>query len=239
VLEYGAYVALGLLAVWIALLIPLTSGKLKTISFGAASMFLALMIPFFWLGPETTELTILKVGSFKTNAEQASRYFDEIKAIRSKVEAEDKAISTAVASLNDEIAAARAELQAIKEQLADRILKKDQIDSIADDVKAFSPQQFEITTYWEDKECMAISKQIHDAITQGGWEFLQSGQAHMLLGGVIGVRVYVNPKADDKTKKAANALIAALNESHLNAELREENDPEPNNRIHLNVGAKR
>jgi uncharacterized membrane protein len=51
---------LGLLVIWIALLIPLTRGRRKAIPFGAASMFLALMIPFFWLGQGITELTILK-----------------------------------------------------------------------------------------------------------------------------------------------------------------------------------
>jgi hypothetical protein len=61
----------------------------------------------------------------------------------------------------------------------------------------------------------------------------------MLLGGVVGLLVYVNPKADDKTKNAANTLIAALNDNHLDAELREQNDPTPNYKIHLNLGTKR
>lgn len=72
-LEHGAYVALGLLAIWIVLLFSLARGTMKTAPFGMASLFFALMIPFFWLGPEITELSILKVGSFKTNAEQASK----------------------------------------------------------------------------------------------------------------------------------------------------------------------
>jgi high-affinity Fe2+/Pb2+ permease len=79
VLEHGAFVALGLLVIWVYLLISLRRGTLTVIPFGAASTFLALMIPFFWLGPEITELTILKVGSFKTNAEQATKDFDESK----------------------------------------------------------------------------------------------------------------------------------------------------------------
>jgi hypothetical protein len=52
-LEHGAFVALSLLAVWVALLIPLARGTLKAIPFGAASMFLALMVPFFWLRGDT------------------------------------------------------------------------------------------------------------------------------------------------------------------------------------------
>jgi len=79
------------------------------------------MIPFFWLGPEITELTILKVGSFKTNAEQATKYFDEIKTIRSKIEAEEKAISDAVATFDKEIAAARADTSQLKERMTDQL----------------------------------------------------------------------------------------------------------------------
>jgi hypothetical protein len=37
----------------------------------------------------------LKVGSFKTNAEQANKYFDEIKTIRSKIEGQERAINNA------------------------------------------------------------------------------------------------------------------------------------------------
>jgi hypothetical protein len=103
VLEYGSFVALGLLIIWAVLLLPLNRGTLKPIPFGVASMFLALMIPFFWLGPEITELTISKVGSFKTNAEQATKYFDEIKTIRKKVEGQERAINDAVELLNKKI----------------------------------------------------------------------------------------------------------------------------------------
>src|ERR1700730_7868023 len=108
-LEYGPFVALGLLLIWVALLIPLAREALKAIPFGAASTFLALMIPFFWLGPEITELTILKVGRFKTNVEQAKTYLGEIKNIRDKIKTEEDSINTAVTSFNREIASAREE----------------------------------------------------------------------------------------------------------------------------------
>jgi hypothetical protein len=182
-LEHGAYVALGLLVVWVALLFPLARGTLKAIPFGAASMFLALMIPFFWLGPEITELTILKVGSFKTNAEQATKYFDEIKTIRSKIETADQEIAAAVASFEKEISAARAETKALQERLADRQLTDEQVAQIANRVKPFSPQQFEMTAYWDDKECMGITNRIHDALTLGGWEYLKAYRGEVMLGG--------------------------------------------------------
>jgi hypothetical protein len=238
VLEHGAFVALGLLAIWTALLIPLTRGTLKAIPFTAASLFLALMIPFFWLGPEITELTILKVGSFKTNAEQATKYFDEIKAIRGKIEAEEKAISDAVASFDKEIAAARAETKQLQARMADRQLTDEQVAEIADKVKMFPGQQFKVTTYWDIKECMTISNRIYDALHLASWEYLKPERAEFLLGGVSGVLVYVNSKADEKTKNAADQLVRALNQANIYSEQRDENDPTPNNQIQLNVGTK-
>jgi hypothetical protein len=113
-LEYGALIALALLVIWVALLIPLAQGRLKAVPFGTASIFLALMIPLFWLGPEVTRLAILKVGSFKTNAEQATKYFTEISKVHAKVEAERQAVNSAVTSFNKEMAAAQAEIKIIR-----------------------------------------------------------------------------------------------------------------------------
>ena len=237
-LEHGAFVALALLAIWVALLIPLARGTLKAIPFGAASMFLALMIPFFWLGPEITELTILKVGSFKTNAEQATKYFDEIKTIRSKIEAEEKSIGDAVASFDKEIAAARAETKQLQERMADRQLTDDQVAQVAAEVRAFAGQQFEVTTYWDLKECLTIANRIYLALQSANWEYLKPERGEFLLGGVAGVLVYINPKAEDKAQNAAKALVRALNDVKIFAELREQNDPTPNNTIHLNIGTK-
>lgn len=106
-LKYGAFVALALLLIWAALLVCLVRGQLKTTSFGTASMFLALMVPFFWLGPEITELTISKIGSFKTNVQQATQYLDEIKKIHDKLKDQDIALSSSVNKLNEQIEATR------------------------------------------------------------------------------------------------------------------------------------
>jgi hypothetical protein len=40
------------------------------------------------------------------------------------------------------------------------------------------------------------------------------------MGGIAGVLIYVNPHADEKTKNAANALVAALNDEKITANLR-------------------
>jgi hypothetical protein len=142
-----------------------------------------------------------------------------------------------VASFDKEIAAARAETKQLQERMADRQLTDEQVAQVADKVKHFTGQQFEVTTYWDIKECLAIANRIYNALQLANWEYLKPG-GEVLLGGFAGVLVYVNPKADEKAKDAAHALVDALNEVKILAELREENDPTPNNKIHLNVGTK-
>jgi hypothetical protein len=112
VLEHGFFVALILLLIWAVLLVFLVRGQLKTPSFGAASMFLALMVPFFWLGSEITELTISQVGSFKTNVHQATQYLDEIKQIRDKLKAQDVALTSSVQAIDEKITETTAKLKA-------------------------------------------------------------------------------------------------------------------------------
>jgi polyhydroxyalkanoate synthesis regulator phasin len=244
VLEHGAFVALGLLVIWVVLLIPLARGILKATPFGLASMFLALMIPFFWLGPEITELTTLKVGSFKTNAEQASKYFDEIKAIRGKIDAEEKAISEAVASFDKELAASRAETQQliqqrIQERLRDRTLTDEQVKSIAQYLQGFAGQEFRLVPYGGLPDSVSIGERIRAALTMANWKFIPLTGIDLLLPvepKIVGVLVLVNPGADAKTKEAADALETALNNQRISTGFRL-NSEIPENNIQVEPGA--
>jgi F0F1-type ATP synthase membrane subunit b/b' len=83
--DYGSFIALGLVVVWAALLIPLCRSKLKTTPFLAASGSLAFLIVFFWLWPTITEISLGKFGSIKTNVEQAKTYLNQMKGIQSQV----------------------------------------------------------------------------------------------------------------------------------------------------------
>jgi hypothetical protein len=239
VLEAGGYVALALVLVEVILVFLFVRGKTTKTAFVMASFVILFITAFFWMGNRVTEITIASVGTIKTAANLASQYVDDIKNIKADVEHQRREITAAVDALKKEIDEARAETQKIKERMADRLLTDEQVSQIAERVKPFSGQQFEVTTYWDDKECVAIANRIYDALSLGGWEYLKPVRAEMLLGGVVGLLVYVNPKADDKTKNAANTLISVLNGNHLDAELREQNDPTPNNKIHLNLGIKR
>ena len=50
--------------------------------------------------------------------------------------------------------------------------------------------------------------------------------------------VYMNPGASEKTKKATNALVVALNDEGSSASLRKENASSPEDKIELSVGTK-
>ena len=60
-----------------------------------------------------------------------------------------------------------------------------------------------------------------------------------MLGGVAGVLVYVHPAAQENVKKAADSLVAALNEQGIVSELRQQNSANPiDSKLHLNIGTK-
>jgi hypothetical protein len=269
-LEYGALIALALLVIWVALLIPLAQGRLKAISFGTASIFLALMISLFWLGPEITQLAILKVGSFSTNAEQANKFFTEIIKVRSSVEAEGQALNAAITSFKEEMTAAQAEIKKsrakveadvqatnaaaasfkkavadaqartaeIQTPLSDRKLTDTQVEKIANQLLEFSGQEFGVVPYWEVRESLSITKRIVKALTMAKWKLTPPAAPTFLMEGISGVLVYVNPRASDKTKRATNALVLALNDEGIIASLRKKNASSPEDKIELSVGTK-
>ena len=123
--------------------------------------------------------------------------------------------------------------------MADRQLTDDQVAEIEASIKAFTGQEFAVTTYWDIKECMAISNRIYAALVNvAGWNYIKPEAGRWLMAGISGIQVYVNPKAEEKTITAAAVLVRALQAANLDAQLRDENDPTPNNRIEINVGVK-
>jgi hypothetical protein len=83
---------------------------------------------------------------------------------RAKIEAEDHAISAAVASFDKEIAAARAETKKIQERMADRTLTDEQVAKITEKVASFQGQEFGVIPYWDIPESTAIANRIYAAL---------------------------------------------------------------------------
>jgi hypothetical protein len=129
---------------------------------------------------------------------------------------------------------------AITAELADRTLTDEQVKSIADKLKFYAGQEYDITPYRDSKESVGIAERIFLALRLAKWKFLPS-KAIGLFGGVVGVQVWRHPDADEQTKAAAAGLVAALLHEGIQAELQvqnSENNPK-HSIISLNVGAKR
>ena len=127
----------------------------------------------------------------------------------------------------------------IEQRLADRVLTDEQLTSIANKIKEFAGQEYDVTPYWDLKESFAIANRISIGLERGGWKYIKPSQSAFMLGGIAGVQVWVHPDADNSVKKAADALILALNAEDIGAILKEQNPANPkDNKIHLNVGTK-
>src|SRR5207245_2125309 len=98
-----------------------------------------------------------------------------------------------------------------------------------------------VTTYWEMKEPMAIANRISRALWSVGWKYLpDEGGKSVIVGVLTGFLIYIHPDADTRTKRAASALVSALNKVGIVAELRLQNPTNnpKHNTIHLEIGTK-
>jgi rubrerythrin len=129
----------------------------------------------------------------------------------------------------------------VQQALADRSLTDAQLKVIADKLKAFAGQEYDVTAYWDSKESVGIANRIHAALQMAGWKFLPMKEWHGLFGGVVGVQVWVHPQADTLTKEAARSLTSALLAEGIYTEPREQNPTNnpKHNKISLSVGSKR
>jgi hypothetical protein len=145
-----------------------------------------------------------------------------------------------IAQANERAAEAERETARLKAELADRTLTDAQLKSIADKIDLYAGQEYDITPYRDSPESVGIADRIYLALIFAKWKFVPS-KTIGLFGGVVGVQVWRHPDADERTKAAASALVAALLHEGIQALLRVEN-PQNNpkhNTISLNVGAKR
>ncbi|MGC2109647.1 MAG: hypothetical protein WA655_09030 [Candidatus Korobacteraceae bacterium] len=123
--------------------------------------------------------------------------------------------------------AAETEANKLKNRFADRALTDEQAKSIGNAIGPYAGQEFDVTPYWDLREPLAIANRIADAMIFGGWKYVPPAQTGILLGGVVGVEVYVHPAAPDKVQKAASALVSALNGQGIEAKVVQQNPKNP------------
>lgn len=127
----------------------------------------------------------------------------------------------------------------IEGRLADRALSDVQFTTISNELRPFAGQEYEITTFWDLREPMAISNRISHALTSGGWKYVKPDKGRWLIGGLEGVEIYVHPDANERTKGAADALFKSLTAANISTKLKQKNAPNtPDNMLTLNIGTK-
>jgi hypothetical protein len=239
VLEAGGYVAVALVIVEVVLVFFFARGKTAKTAFVMASFAIMFLAAFFWMGNRVTEITIASVGTIKTAANLATQYVEDIKNITADAERQKKEATAAVEALTKEIDEARAETRRLTKRMADRVLTDEQVQQIANKVKAYAGQEFQIVTYWDMKEPLALANQIYTSLDRAGWKYIKPESAAFMLGGTEGVQVWRHPDAEDRIQKAADALVAALKDADVAAVLKLQNAANPiDNKINLNVGTK-
>jgi hypothetical protein len=123
--------------------------------------------------------------------------------------------------------------------MADRVLTDQQLEQITKEVKQYEGQEFQVVTYWDMKEPLALANQLYTSLDRAGWSYIKPERATFMLGGTEGVQVWRHPGADDRVQKAADALVTALNDAGLVAVLKLQNPANPiDKKINLNVGTK-
>jgi hypothetical protein len=142
--------------------------------------------------------------------------------------------------------AAQAEQKAAEAKLAlekfkaPRVLSLQEQQLIIAKVSKFVGQDYTVTAFWDLKEPLAFSNQLHHTLLTSGWKYIPPGEGGaFLLGGMAGVQVWVHPDADLPVKDAANALVSVLEELGQAPTLKLQNSKnDKDNKIHLNIGTK-
>lgn len=154
-------------------------------------------------------------------------------------EAEDFQLQ--IAQANEHAAEAERETERLKARFADRVLNDKQAQSIAEKIKRFEGQEFDVTPYWDLPESFKIANRIAGILSSqlAGWKYVAPDKSGFMLGGTAGVQVWVHPAAPDIVKRAADALVSALNAENITTVLKTQNPQNPiESKIHINVGTK-
>lgn len=181
--DYGSFVALGLVLVWVALLIPLSLSTLKTRAFLAASGVFSFLIVFFWLWPTITEISIAKFGSIKTNVEQAKTYLNQMKDIQSQVKEIRGTIerdTQAALQAQAEAAKLRADFDKVQAERKPRHITPEQAAKIIERLKTEQKGPVAVAYGFTDStDAKGFAEQIKDVLTKAGFNVVKSPKDYL------------------------------------------------------------
>ena len=176
--DYGSFIAVALLVVLAALLIPLSRSKLKIPVFLAASGTLVFLIVFFWLWPTITEISIAKFGSIKTNVEQAKTYLNQMKDIQNQVteiKGKIERDTQAASQLQAEAAKLRADFEKAQWERQPRHITPEQAAKIINRLRPVQKGPVSVTAAFVDStDAKDFAAQITDVLTKAGFNLVKS-----------------------------------------------------------------
>ena len=172
------------------------------------------------------------VRSDEAKAESAKSFERATEAQRHLAESNERA-----ALAEQKAAEAKLALEKFK---APRVLSPQEQQLIISKLNKFTGQEYLITTFWDIKEALDFSNQLHHTLQTAGWQYIPHGKGgSFLLGGLVGFQVFVHPDAAPLVKEAANTLVSALELIGHIATLKLQSPTTTNdNKIRLNIGTK-
>jgi hypothetical protein len=144
---------------------------------------------------------------------------------------------TALGKQQERAANAESALLELQQRLADRTLTDAQLNEVVESLKPFSGQEFDMTPFWDNKESVSIGNRIVFALEKSGWAFIKPEYQRAILGGLVGIKVIVDPTSGAKTKKAADSLVSTLSRQGL-ATMKDTEKLTPHNKVQIEVGTK-
>lgn len=180
-----------------------------------------------------------QIAIAKANADAAQSLATATQAESNLADANERAAKAHERAAEAERRAAEAQL-ALEKFKAPRVLSSVDQKVIISKISKFAGQEYTVTTFWDLKESLAFSNQLHQTLLTAGWKYIPSGEGgSFLLGGLAGVQVWVHPAADPPVRAAAAGLVAALEQIAQAPTLKVQNPKNAkDNKINLNVGTK-
>jgi hypothetical protein len=148
----------------------------------------------------------------------------------------DEGVSVAQQST---IEAQNTEIISLQKRLAARTLSDEQLGAIAERIKSFSGQSFQVIAYWKNPESLAFANRIGDTLLKANWVIDQPRAFTSIIGVLTGVSIDIDADDSKEVKAAAEALLQSLKENDVFATLEDgfQRKP-PSHKVSISVGIK-
>jgi hypothetical protein len=197
----------------------------------------------FLLSSHLQTLSDVEVARLNVDAESANatakKFESQIAEANAKAEIarrDAESFRLDIAKAQGSASNAEAEALRLKQKMADRVCGSSEIAGVGKDLKLFSGQEYQLTTYVSMSEPKAVAICIYQALAVAGWKLIPFEHGSVLIGGIEGVLVHFNAKDNAQTLKAASALASVLEKNGIASQIRQ--DASPDNRILIDVGTK-